>query len=284
MLGSLISAGASLLGGLFGKSSQKKQMEAQIDAQRQFAQNGIRWKVEDAQKAGVHPLYALGASTNSFSPIGIGGDPLAEGIANAGQDIGRAVAAKQTAPERAFSTQMQALQLQRGQLENQLLASQLARQNAPGQIQPPMPLAAGTRDGNLIPGQPATNGLPIAERFAGPQTPSPVVNDTMKRLVGPGGTQEPAAVADRGFSRTHTGGYAPMPSADANDRMEDQIIPSLAWALRNIVMPNLGGDKSAAANAPFAAPPGYRWIWSLSEQAYHLTPKSGKGARIHKLP
>lgn len=42
--------------------------------QREFAQNGIQWKVEDAKKAGIHPLYALGASTASpsfaFQPTG----------------------------------------------------------------------------------------------------------------------------------------------------------------------------------------------------------------------
>lgn len=40
-----------------------------IDYQEKFAKEGIQWKVADAIKAGIHPLYALGASTNAFQPV-----------------------------------------------------------------------------------------------------------------------------------------------------------------------------------------------------------------------
>ena len=118
MLGSIISGIGSVIGGIFGQNSQEDQIQAQIDAQKQFAQNGIRWRVEDATKAGIHPLYALGANTTSFSPIGVGGNPLGEGIAAASQDIGRAISAKGTSVERAFNAKVMQLQLQRGELEN----------------------------------------------------------------------------------------------------------------------------------------------------------------------
>ena len=139
MLPALIGAGASLLGGLLGQNSQKKQMQAQIDAQREFAQSGIQWKVADAEKAGVHPLYALGAQTTAFSPIGVGGSPLAEGISQAGQSIERGMMAKASDGDRGFQAKMQALTLQRGELESQLLASQIARTNAPSQMPPGLP-------------------------------------------------------------------------------------------------------------------------------------------------
>lgn len=41
------------------------------EMQREFAQNGIRWKVADAQAAGLHPLYALGGGGAAFAPSGI---------------------------------------------------------------------------------------------------------------------------------------------------------------------------------------------------------------------
>jgi len=85
MIGNLISAGASLLGGLFGSKSAKKDRQQQLA----FAKNGISWKVADAKKAGIHPLYALGASTPGYTPVGSGG--LAEGISNAGQAVGEGV-------------------------------------------------------------------------------------------------------------------------------------------------------------------------------------------------
>lgn len=36
--------------------------------QREFAQMGIQWRAEDAKKAGIHPLYALGTGVTAFSP------------------------------------------------------------------------------------------------------------------------------------------------------------------------------------------------------------------------
>lgn len=39
-----------------------------LKEQRRFAQAGIRWRANDAQKAGLHPLAALGATGASYSP------------------------------------------------------------------------------------------------------------------------------------------------------------------------------------------------------------------------
>lgn len=131
--GALIGAGANLLGGLFGRKSQESAADRNIKLQREFAKNGIRWRVEDAKKAGLHPLFALGAQTQSFNPISVA-DPLPDALANMGQDIGRAVTATQTAAERA---PFNALALERAQLENELLKSQIAKNTA--QLGPAMP-------------------------------------------------------------------------------------------------------------------------------------------------
>ncbi len=85
MFGSILSGLGSVVGGLFGSSAAKKDRKAQLA----YAQNGIQWRVNDAKKAGIHPLYALGASTPSYTPVGSGG--LANGIANAGNAIGAGV-------------------------------------------------------------------------------------------------------------------------------------------------------------------------------------------------
>lgn len=100
--GSLISAGANLLGGLFSNKSNRSSMKEQIKYQREFAQHGIRWRVADAQAAGLHPLYALGANTPSYSPV-YSSDAMGPALAAAGQDIGRAVAAGMTKEERAVA-------------------------------------------------------------------------------------------------------------------------------------------------------------------------------------
>lgn len=139
MLGNLIGAGASLLGGLFGKNSADDARAAQeriaaqnIALQREFAQNGIRWKVDDARAAGIHPLYALGAQGASFSPVSVAGisdNSMGAGLAAAGQDISRAINTTRTGPERdqAFSKTVNDLTLTKMGLENELLASQVAK-------------------------------------------------------------------------------------------------------------------------------------------------------------
>ena len=82
---SLLGAGASLLGGLFDDNSAKKQAQQNYAQQKEFAQKGIGWKVEDAKASGIHPLYALGAQTHSFTPTvsnSTTGRDTAEAIAN----------------------------------------------------------------------------------------------------------------------------------------------------------------------------------------------------------
>lgn len=69
-LGSIVSAVGSIAGGILGANSAQNVAGMNYEAQKEFAQNGIRWKVEDAKRAGIHPLYALGASTQGYSPSG----------------------------------------------------------------------------------------------------------------------------------------------------------------------------------------------------------------------
>lgn len=144
VLGSLIGAGTSLLGGLMSSNEAKKNRKLQKEAMY----NGIQIKVADAEKAGIHPLYALGASTFSPTPIMSG---MPEAVGNAGQDISRAVSAAQDGRERAstYSKALQSLQLERGSLENELLRSQIRKLNTPGSP----PVSPGVGDGNVIDGQ-----------------------------------------------------------------------------------------------------------------------------------
>lgn len=160
MLAPLISAGASLLGGILGQKSQEKNAQKQYEQQKEFAQSGIQWKVEDAKKAGIHPALALGAQPASYSPVQVGSD-LSTGIMAAGQDISRAIDTTRTSSSRqdAFTTTMQGLTLQKAGLENEYLASQIAKIKQ--QVGPPM---AGSD--YLIPGQ-TGSGLPVPAAHEG---------------------------------------------------------------------------------------------------------------------
>lgn len=151
MLPALISAGASLLGGLMNKSSaadanaqQMALARENMEMQKDFARRGIRWRVDDAKAAGIHPLYALGAQTTSFSPVSAGtvaDTSMGSAVASAGQDLSRAMNATRTNSERdaAFTKTVQDLTLTKAGLENELLASQIAKLKA--SINPPFPEA-----------------------------------------------------------------------------------------------------------------------------------------------
>jgi len=153
LLGSALISGASnILGGLFGQSAADKNRQAQVQqaelnrqTQIDFAKKAIQWKVEDAKSAGIHPLYALGASTQSYSPVSIGStadNSLGEGLARAGQDISRAVAATADRELRAIQFKSAQLELEKKGLENDVLrtelASKLQRVSQPG-TPPAMP-------------------------------------------------------------------------------------------------------------------------------------------------
>ena len=126
ILGAIGGIGGSIIDSIFGKSAAEQQAELQ----KEFAQNGIRWKVKDAQKAGIHPLYALGAQTTAYSPVSVGSTDFA----NAGQNLGSAIQAMTTPKEKTdgFQKSVQALTLQKMGLENEVLASQLRMVNQPG--------------------------------------------------------------------------------------------------------------------------------------------------------
>lgn len=135
MLDALLGAGGKVADRLFAVQDRREsqhfasqQLAAQQAAQREFAQMGIRWRVEDAKAAGVHPLYALGAQTHSYSPIAVGGaDTPATNFGSMGQDFSRAVNATRTADERtvAYNDAIQKLSIERGSLENEVLRQRL---------------------------------------------------------------------------------------------------------------------------------------------------------------
>lgn len=112
-----IAAGGNLIGGVINHvlgSKQEKQMwQKNYDAQKEFAQNSIQWRVQDAEKAGIHPLYAMGNSPG-YTPSSMttsGG--IGEGIANASN---------------AFAQTMGQLQMQNAYLQNAKLSNEIESQ------------------------------------------------------------------------------------------------------------------------------------------------------------
>lgn len=230
--------------------AQDQANQSNAALQREFAKNGIRWRVDDARAAGLHPLAALGASGASFSPsFGAShSDPESLGSAvgalgNMGQNISRAISSTSTAEEKQFQKLQLAsaqLNLEGQALENQLKLTQLNRLNSTG------------------PAFPSTKqDVPLKRTMTSPGSPH----------------MEDAHVADTGWAKTQTG-IAPIPSTDVKERIEDQFVPEMSWALRNYLLPNVGlGTKPPA----HLLPPGFKsWEWSVGRQEWQ---PSTKGSR-----
>lgn len=153
MIGELIGAGTQILGGLLGNKAAKQsqraaeaQAQKQYEQQKEFAQSGIQWKVQDAEKAGIHPLYALGANTVSYSPSSVGGGGTDfDFIGKAGQNIGRAIDATRSNPAKqdAIASTAARIQLEGLELDNEIkraqLASSIATTNPFGRPNPGLP-------------------------------------------------------------------------------------------------------------------------------------------------
>jgi hypothetical protein len=94
MLGNLL----ELAGGLISSSQTKQAHQKQLAmAQSQFRQqmdHSIRRRVEDAKRAGVHPLFALGASV-SASPTLSAQQPTGSALGDALRGIGGRIASAQ---------------------------------------------------------------------------------------------------------------------------------------------------------------------------------------------
>lgn len=199
LLGSLISAGTTLIGGKMASDATKEanaraqanfeQQQRTADAQRDqdyqrqehFARHGVQWRAEDAIKAGIHPLYALGGNfaTYSGSPVTVGAPSITpetsmgSAVASMGQDIGRAINATRTGQQRedAFTKTVQDLTLQKMGLENTLLASQIKRLQV--NDNPPFPSATASQNnpttatsGGIVPINPLSE-TPLSKIIVG---------------------------------------------------------------------------------------------------------------------
>lgn len=169
-----------IIGGLFGKEAEESRSDSSAAAtekqiefareqqarnealQREFAQMGVRWRVEDAKAAGLHPLYALSSGGAAFAPNPVvmpAVDPGAGGkgyLAQMGQDLSRAISAQQTPEQRAVQdAQLVVLQAQaRKDLAQASYYDSLAARQGGGQVGPGMPSVSNPpfTDSGLVPG------------------------------------------------------------------------------------------------------------------------------------
>lgn len=117
-IGAVASGAGKVADAVLGNKSSKKAWKRQ----KKVLQNQIQWRVQDAEKAGLHPLAALGVVPAAGPSPAPGTD-----FGSMGQDIGRAAEAL-LSPEDKSAGRVLQLQLERGALENELLRTQIASQ------------------------------------------------------------------------------------------------------------------------------------------------------------
>jgi len=216
------------------------------------AKKSIRWRVRDAKKAGIHPLYALGAP--AFGPtqevggraesLGAGLQGMGQAMRQQGQDLDRAAMAAQLNEDRAAGKIADALQLEHLGLQNDLLRSQIARANS---------AQVGPGAASMFPSAGGVKTSPVELGAAFPGDPA----------------VEAGATTDRGYAFTGTG-WAPQPSYDVKQRIEDMFIPEQAWGLRNNILPMFGFHFNPPPGVKL--PEGEEWTYNPFTNQYEGRP------------
>lgn len=267
MVFSLIAPAIAAASSIFGSSERSKSQEeanetilenARLDREQQldFAQQGIRWRVEDAQAAGVHPLYSLGASLPTYSPSPININPvesLGSSLATAGQGVSRAIAA--TASDKMRKTgALATLSVERGELENEFIRSKIALNRA--QLGPPLPSAVPQ---SAMPGQGDYSPGSVQGGFN--------VNPVDIPAVQPGvPSQQAGAMPEITWVRTSTG-FQPVPNREAFEDADIGNPSAWSWYWRNQILPTAG----ISGNPPpdnFLPRHAIGWRWSPNSQEW----------------
>lgn len=201
--GAAIGAIGSLIGGHMNNSASAANAAQQYAQQKEFAQNGVRWKVADAQAAGIHPLAALGAQTFSYNPVMTQYDNgVASALQQMGQGVSRAYEAKQLAEERAANDAVRALQIEGLKLDNR--RKELDIQNEQTQ-----------------------QAFALADRVAATQQqvpPMPIVNN-----AGKGGPPSSKRGVDPFWEHYRNFNWiTPVPSGDLKDYAGENLLVNLA--------------------------------------------------------
>lgn len=289
--------GSDLLQGYFQDENtedinhaNEQMAERNIQMQKEFAQQGIRWKVEDAKMAGLHPLAALGAQTTSFTPVSVGYSPktgMAEAFGNIGQNLARAIHAQQTEEERsadaaqalarqkmldeinleAHKAQLQQMQQQnvinaeahaanmrKNDAEIAYMASQMKRLQT--QSNPPMPNSVSTPESRVMTGK--TRIKPSESISAKSGQPALEAADTP------------------GFKRFRMGGPQSGGHVELPNQLMSEALDSMSWLAPFYVFGhNISRSLDNVWHGPGKPPagPGYDWRWNRWRQQYEAYKK-----------
>lgn len=262
-----LGAAGSLAGGLFGSSGKNSHsyqyyLDRDYNQSQRIAQNQPSWLVEGARRAGLHPLAVLGMplATGSSHSIGAGPDSDYSWLSDVGQGIGRAAGALLSKEDREkqqlYDETRQKQQLKNNELQNNLLSAQIA------QISQDMALQLAGNSARAVNSTSQSPGFQLGVDGRTTRSVIPGQNDATTSSLFTSKPPEIAvshpqtAFAEAGthpeirFSRTALGGYAPVRSQAVTDALEDDLVGSVRYELRN-------GLGSALSDQRYAPPRSY---------------------------
>jgi hypothetical protein len=240
---------ASLGGMMFGRDSggahiMPNGLTSDQWWQENVARNSMKWRVEGAKEAGIHPLAMLGSSPIQAQGSMIGGDSAGSWKQDMGQDLARAVSAIMDKDQK----KIQKLNLENAQIDTEMkrleLASKKARLNQGGQT------------GVGISGLTTTNPHESTSHAQGHPD------------------KDAGTITSNSYTRLSDGSLQPIPSKDNKEAMEDMLPLEAKWSADNFISP-LWSDKNKPPKQ-FLPKGAVDWEWSIMTGSYHPVNRKGK--------
>lgn len=167
-LGRMLNPGTGGQGWL-GDFSQAGQRNTEYLRQKEFAQHGIQWRVEDAKAAGLHPLFALGGGGAAYAPQPVGfsdrGSGLGDSISAAGQALSGVVGRVETPEQKqmkALAVKESEARVGKDEAQAAYYWSMAMREYQQDQGQPGFPTVLGS---GLRPGGGSVDGVTVPSRL-----------------------------------------------------------------------------------------------------------------------
>lgn len=150
--GATISGGFGLLGGMMANEYNDDQRTHNENFQKWLLNNSLQTKMEDAKRAGIHPLYAIGQNPPPTFPVAME-DNVGPALRDMGQGLGNAVTRMMDSQQREkhqLDMALGAAQLAESDARKEMYLSEAARnRQAPGAPMPGLGIQKEIPDGTV---------------------------------------------------------------------------------------------------------------------------------------
>lgn len=257
-----------------------------------WMQNQLGWRVQDAVRAGVHPLAAIGSNLSPPTPATVigdsGGSNMGVDLAEMGQGVSRALSAGM-GQDAKYETTLRALQVERGELENAKLRFDLQQMhtqagNPPGLVvspsDQPIGYASGTR-GHFSPAN-----YPVQVTGLPPSPDAPVEMKSAEVVHNMAGNPGVDAGTNPDI-RTYRDSYGNVYTNPSSQHKMDDLgaLGAIQWAMRNRILPALpyaGQNPHMQVPRPGVRPPKGAIGWYYNPLTGRHSPAyPGEGAQYH---